>query len=91
MQEGTVIVVGDSDFASNRFLNAQVNRDLFLNMASWLAEDEDLLGIRPKPLANRRILLTEGQKFYLFWSLVVALPFLTIVAGLLLWYRRRRS
>jgi ABC-type uncharacterized transport system involved in gliding motility auxiliary subunit len=90
-KEAKVVVVGDSDFASNRFFNAQVNRDLFLNMASWLAEDEDLLGIRPKPLANRRILLTEGQKFYLFWSLVVALPFLTIVAGLLLWYRRRRS
>jgi len=90
-KEATAIVVGDSDFASNRFLNAQVNRDLFLNMVSWLAEDKNLLGIRPKTLANRRILLTESQKFYLFWGLVVALPFLTLLSGLWVWYRRRRA
>lgn len=90
-KEATVIVVGDSDFASNRFLNAQVNRDLFLNMVSWIAEDKNLLGIRPKTLANRRILLTESQKFYLFWGLVVALPFLTLLSGLWVWYRRRRA
>src|SRR5690606_8715070 len=36
--ESRVVVVGDSDFASNRALGIQGNRELFLNMANWLAQ-----------------------------------------------------
>ena len=35
-----VVLVGDSDFASNAFLNLSGNRDFFLNTLSWLAEEE---------------------------------------------------
>ncbi|HXJ77315.1 MAG TPA: DUF4350 domain-containing protein, partial [Candidatus Methylomirabilis sp.] len=35
-----IVVVGTADFASNQFLGAQGNRDLFLNIVSWLAEQE---------------------------------------------------
>ena len=46
--ETRVVVVGDSDFASNRALGIQGNRELFLNMANWLAQQENLIAIRPK-------------------------------------------
>ena len=32
------VVVGDSDFASNRYLGTAGNEDLFLNMNNWLAQ-----------------------------------------------------
>ena len=38
-----IVVVGTADFASNQFLGAQGNRDFFLNIVSWLAEEEDLI------------------------------------------------
>ena len=38
-----IVVVGTADFASNQFLGAQGNRDFFLNVVSWLAEEEDLI------------------------------------------------
>ena len=39
---------GDSDFASNGFLGFQGNRDFLLNTVAWLAQDVDLISIRPK-------------------------------------------
>ena len=39
-----IVVVGTADFASNQFLGAQGNRDFFLNVVSWLAEEEDQIG-----------------------------------------------
>ena len=41
-----MVVVGDSDFASNRLANIQGNRDIFLNICNWLAQQEDLIAIR---------------------------------------------
>ena len=41
-----IVVVGTADFASNQFLGAQGNKDFFLNVVSWLAEEEDLLSVR---------------------------------------------
>ncbi len=41
-----LVVVGTADFASNQFLGAQGNRDFFLNVVSWLAEEEDLISVR---------------------------------------------
>ena len=42
-----VVVVGDSDFAANGFLGVQGNRNLFLNTVNWLAQQENLISIRP--------------------------------------------
>ena len=42
-----MVVVGDSDFASNRFLVWGNNRDLFLNAVAWLVDEEDQIGERP--------------------------------------------
>ncbi|MBI5626748.1 MAG: Gldg family protein [Nitrosomonadales bacterium] len=38
---GIILVVGDSDFAANRFMRAG-NKDFFQNMLNWLADDGEL-------------------------------------------------
>ena len=45
------MVFGDSDFASNNYLNLSGNRDLFLNTVSWLAEEENLMPSGPRKAA----------------------------------------
>ncbi|MBR6022014.1 MAG: GldG family protein [Kiritimatiellae bacterium] len=44
-----IVVVGDSDFASNGGLRG-ANASFFLNAANWLAERPDFLGVAPQPL-----------------------------------------
>ena len=56
-----MVVAGTSNFPINAYFPAQGNGNLFLNMVSWLAQDEDLISIRPKPAEDRRILLSQSQ------------------------------
>ena len=46
--ETRLVAFGDSDFASNAALGITGNRDLFLNTVNWLAQQENLIAIRPR-------------------------------------------
>ncbi len=88
-KDARLVVIGDSDFATNRFIGSQPNGDLFFNAINWLAQDEELISIRPKSAANRRVNLTRSQQNMLFWFTVVLLPGAVIVAGAFIWWKRR--
>ena len=89
-RETRIVLVGDSDFVANRYVEAAGgNLDLFLNMLSWLAKDEDLIAVRPKDPTDRQVTLTERDSNILFWSTVILLPLATLVMGVSVWYRRR--
>lgn len=84
-----VVVIGDSDFAENAYIGAQGNRDLFMNTVNWVAGQENLISIRPRPAGDRRISLTAGQATAVFWGSVVLIPLAVFAAGIWTWYRRR--
>lgn len=84
-----VVLVGDSDFASNAFLNLSGNRDFFLNTLSWLAEEENLIAVRPRESRNAPVFLTAAQGQVLFWVPVILVPLAMVVAGGLAVARKR--
>ncbi|MEO7143991.1 MAG: GldG family protein [Bryobacteraceae bacterium] len=86
---GRFVVVGSSSFAANNILRFNGNRDLFLNMMNWLSSDEDLISIRPKEQADRRLTLTQRQMSMVFYSSIIFLPLIILAAGLSVWWRRR--
>jgi len=94
-----IIVVGDTDFASNIISNtsASYNLDFLLRAADWLASDDDIIGIRNRqPQAGRldKILdssrIAAAKKFSQIFNVAV-MPLLVIAAGLFLAYRRRSN
>ena len=87
-----IVVVGTADFASNQFLGlAQVaNRDFFLNVVSWLAEQEDMISIRPKDTRQNPIILTSAQANIVLWLPLAVLPGAVLVCGIMVVVRRRR-
>ena len=88
-KEGRVVAVGDSNFGSNGLLTFQANQDLFMNMVAWLAQDSDLISIRPKDPDVHRLDLTMGeQRNVLIFSLFL-LPGFFIIWGIVNWWRRR--
>ena len=87
--EARIAVFGDSDFATNGFLGIRGNRDLFLNTVNWLAQQENLIAIRPKDPEDRRITLTRDQHQRIFWLTVFIIPGLILAAGVQTWWRRR--
>ncbi|MGH9599989.1 MAG: GldG family protein [Terracidiphilus sp.] len=87
--QGRFVVVGDSTWASNSFLNFNGNADLALNSIDWLASDEDLISIRPKPAADQRITMTRAQLIWVRLTSQFILPLIVIFFGLFVWWKRR--
>ncbi|MGC8603040.1 MAG: GldG family protein [Desulfomonilaceae bacterium] len=90
LKKGRVVVSGSSLFAANRFFKLQGNADLFLNTISWLAEDENLIAIRPKSEKAQPIVLTSNQSLLSFLVPVVIMPLIWIVAGIAVFVYRRK-
>jgi gliding motility-associatede transport system auxiliary component len=85
-----IVVVGTADFASNQFLGAQGNRDFFLNVVSWLAEQEDQISIRPKDTRQNPVVLTAAQSNLVLWLPLFVLPGAVLLCGIAVVIHRRR-
>ena len=93
---GRVVVIGDSDFATNGHIDLLGNRDLLLNSISWLTDEEALIAKRPRELAEiarplSPLVLTERQAHLLFLALVVVQPMLVLLVGAAVVLTRRRA
>jgi ABC-type uncharacterized transport system involved in gliding motility auxiliary subunit len=89
-KKGTLMVAGDSDFANNTYFNFSGNGDFFLNTASWLAEEETLISIRPKERKDSPIHLTSDWGSAIFLLGTILFPGVIVLAGVRNWWVRRR-
>jgi ABC-type uncharacterized transport system involved in gliding motility auxiliary subunit len=86
-----LVVAGTSNFPINSAWGAGGNGNLFLNMISWLAQDEDLISIRPKPQEDRRMLLSQSQMYLVRLITIFLLPGIALIAGIVVVVKRRRK
>jgi ABC-type uncharacterized transport system involved in gliding motility auxiliary subunit len=85
-----IVIVGNSSFASNAYVNFPGNTDFLLHAMGWLAEERDLISITPKEPAMRPFVPNPAQERTLFYVQVLLLPALTVFWGIATWRRRRR-
>ncbi|MCL2924803.1 MAG: Gldg family protein [Trichodesmium sp. MAG_R04] len=89
-KEARLIVLGNSQFATNGWFQQQLNGDVFLNSVSWLSKPEqETLSISPKKTTNRRIAMSLVQARFLSWMAVVIFPILSLAIGGIIWWQRR--
>jgi ABC-type uncharacterized transport system involved in gliding motility auxiliary subunit len=88
--KATLLVVGDSDFSNNRYTNFSGNGDFFLNAVSWLAEEEQLISIRPRERKSTPIQMTQSLGNAIFIMGIIVFPGLIATMGIRIWWRRRR-
>jgi ABC-type uncharacterized transport system involved in gliding motility auxiliary subunit len=87
-RQARLVVIGDSDFVGNKYFNFSGNGDLFLNTTSFLAEEQNLISIRPKERKNTPLSLTQSQGLFIL-MLGVFTPALVVLMGIQTWWRRR--
>ncbi len=87
--EGKLVVFGDADFASNKFVSLAGNNELITNTMNYLVGRKDLITIPEKQRPADHLMLTRNQGLLLFWVPVVLVPLLVIVLGLVVWRKRR--
>ncbi len=90
-RQARLVVIGDSDFATNRLLGIPGNRDLVLNVLNWLAEQENLIAVRPRAPEDRRITLTADQQSRISWLVLLVIPGVVLGSGVYTWRRRRQQ
>jgi len=91
-RRGRLVVLGDSEFANNFFIDFLGNKDLVLNTMAWVSEEEQAMTHRPEraiPGVNQ-FYVTDEQGDRIFWQTVVLQPglFLALGLGLVAWRRR---
>ncbi|HYH45785.1 MAG TPA: GldG family protein [Thermoanaerobaculia bacterium] len=85
-----LVVFGDSDFATNQLLRANVGNGVLLgNILNWMVEREALIGIPPKKNEQTKLTLT-GDQLLSMWLLTFLLPVLGAALGVFVHFRRRR-
>ena len=89
--ESQIVVFGDSDFAANGAFQQSANGDLILNAINYLAEEKDLIAIRPKRSLGDRLFLTASQGRQIFFISVVLLPALVVGVGVSVFVQRRKQ
>ncbi|MDP6979326.1 MAG: Gldg family protein [Myxococcota bacterium] len=88
--EARIVVVGDSDFASNELIGNYQNRDLFVNAVNWLVDDTDQISIRPPVSRASRFQMT-GDTFPRIQLLsLFVVPELIAATGVFAWWMRRK-
>ncbi len=85
-----LLVAGDSLFLGNVGIDLESNRDFATLAINWLLNREVLLeGIGPRPIREYRLNLTDSEMRNIRWLMLAILPGAVMLAGLLVWARRR--
>ncbi len=88
--ESRLAVIGDSDFVANNYISmTRGNPNLFMNTINWLAQQENLISIRPHEADDRRLTLTAIQQRNLMLLSLLVIPVLIFGTGVYTWWRRR--
>ena len=84
-----MVLIGDSDFATNSHFRNGNNSDLFLTAVNWLTAGEEIISVDRKALITRRLLLNPEQERFLHVSSIGLLPLFLLIAAVYVWWRRR--
>ena len=87
--ESRFVTIGDSDFVANYAVRIQGNQDLFLNTVNWLAQQENLISIRPKAPNDSKLTITAQQATALLILSLLVVPGIVFATGAYTWWRKR--
>jgi ABC-type uncharacterized transport system involved in gliding motility auxiliary subunit len=86
-----IVVMGDSDFASNQLIREFRNRDLFVNTVNWLLGDVEAISVRPGQPRASRLQLSSEQFLEIRYLALFVMPELIALFGVIAWWQRRRA
>lgn len=89
---GKLLVIGDSDFLSDKYLRQNPENILFFqNIVDYLSIDEDLINIRSKGVTSRPIKdISDKTKATIRYVNIFGITFAVICFGMLRYYFRRK-
>jgi hypothetical protein len=87
--DARAVVIGNSAFLSEKYVNAQGNLDFFINAVNWVQGARAVNTIRPKALNADSLDITGSDFLRLGIVSVLVLPVLAFAGAFLIWIVRR--
>jgi ABC-type uncharacterized transport system involved in gliding motility auxiliary subunit len=87
-----VVMVGTSAFAENKVLppsSNAANLELALGTFQWLAHEDALISLPPKPPRALPLTLTQRDQSTVIFITIFLMPGLIVFGGVMVWWRRR--
>jgi gliding-associated putative ABC transporter substrate-binding component GldG len=93
---GHLVVVASDNFVAAQNATPATNLMMVVNLVDWLSQDENLIAVRARTLKDRTIdadLLKKGSATpnIVRGINIVTMPLLIIIAGIVIFLRRRRT
>ena len=85
-------MVGTTGFAENKVLppsSNAANLELALGTFQWLAREDALISLPPKPPRALPLILTQRDQSTIIFITIFLMPGLVVFAGAAAWWRRR--
>jgi ABC-2 type transport system permease protein len=89
VRDTRLVIIGNSAFLSEKYINAQGNLDFFINSVNWVQDTRGINTIRPKEVNADTLDVTGSDFLRLGIIAVLVLPFLAFAAAFLIWILRR--
>ena len=89
-KKSRLVLFGDSDFLSNRYIYAGANQELALKSFTSLSGEEKPLSIPLKQPKGTQVTLSKTSKNVLV-IIYIILPLIFFLSGLWLWFRKRSA
>jgi len=89
--DGRIVVVGDSDFATDAYLSFAGNEEFFLDTLAWLADSEEKIGLVLREPGHHPIVLSERQVLITGLVALVLVPGMFAFMGVRVLLRRRKE
>ena len=86
-----VVVIGSGRTLTNEYIGMLGNMDLGINIMNWLAGDDSLIIIQPKSRFDLTLELSRGALATIGFGFLIFLPIGFLLAGGMIWWRRRKS
>ncbi len=87
---GRLIVCGSEGMFDGMLLESRfANEEVFLNAVNWMKGSDSGISVRIKKMPGGSLLMSYGHFWVWFAALVVIIPLGLLVAGLIIWLRRR--
>jgi len=87
-----IVIVGTTAFAENKVLppsSNSANLELALGTFQWLAREDALISLPPKPPRALPLILTQQDQSTAIFITIFLMPGLIVFGGVMVWWRRR--
>jgi len=88
-----LVVVANGSFTNSQISSStgNANLDFFMNSVNWIQDKKDNIAIRPKTLDNYPLEISEFSRLSYTGFVVIAIPAIIVIAGVIVWIRRKNK